>query len=405
MLFWILAFFLLAAGVLLGWRIGAICASFSFVGLVFATMLAGLVGKLFAPILPHVGVENPVLKWAIAPVAGFIPVWILFMAAGFEAQRRALVHYKYHAGDLRLALWERLNSRLGICVGVLIGTAWMVLVSFFIFNLSYWTAQIAPGEDEAKMTRIVNSLGEGMQSSGLDKAARSVGSMPDLFYKTANFAGLLAQNPTLSSRLGTYPAFLSLQERNDIKSLAQDSTLMDAWQSGAPMGAILNDSQVKNILQNTDLVATVWGIVVTNMDDLTNYLITGQSPKYDPEKIVGRWNFDVIPSLAALRQAQPKMSLSSKDMRELREMWTQAFANTTVVAGTDNQIFLENIPDFKTKPPQTQTWTGQWSEDGADYDLSISANNQTETATAQTDGLRLTIKMSDGTTYVFQRTY
>jgi hypothetical protein len=383
-------------------RIGAICAAFSFLGLVMGTMLAVLVGKLFKLILPHVGFENPVLVWMVAPICGCLLVWIIFMSIGFEVHRRASVFYRYKAGDLRQALWERMNMRVGACVGVLIGVTWIVLVSFFVFNLSYLTAQVAPGEDEAKMPRIVNGLGYDLQSTGLDKAARAVGSIPDSFYKTANFAGLLAQNPDLSSRLGTYPAFLSLAERDDIQQLAQDGGVADQWKQGAAMGAIMNNDQIKSILKDTNLIATVWSIIQTNMDDMTNYLITGQSPKYDPIKIVGRWNFDLVPALAAERQAQPKMT--PEQMKALRMVWSQAFAETTFVAGTDGQAFLKGLPDFTSKPMTTNTWTGQWSEDGNDYDLSLSYNGQTATATAHSDGLRLTIKM-DKATYVFERAY
>src|SRR5580692_8167841 len=106
---WILTFVLLAAGIGLGLRIGAIGASFSFVGMLFAALLAALIGKLFKFILPHVGFENPVMAWMAAPICGFLLVWVLFMAAGFEVHRRVGVYYKYKAGDLRLALWERLN--------------------------------------------------------------------------------------------------------------------------------------------------------------------------------------------------------------------------------------------------------------------------------------------------------
>jgi hypothetical protein len=327
---------------------------------------------------------------------------MVFMAVGFEVHRRVNVFYKYKAGDLRLALWERFSLRLGGCVGVLIGATWLLLVSFFVFNLSYLTAQIAPSDNERKMTRIMNGLGHDLQTTGLDKAARAVGSMPDTFYKTANFAGLLAQNPGLSARLGTYPAFLSLAERDDVQQLAQDSSLVDSWQQGAPMGAILNDSQVQTILKDTNLLAAVWSIVQTNMDDLTNYLITGQSPKYDSEKIVGRWNFDLVPALAAERQAHPKMT--PEDMKALRMLWSQTFANTTFEAGTDGQAFLKNVPDYTQKPPGSVTWTGQWSEDGSNYDLSLSANGQTESATAQTDGLRLTINLGHSA-FVFERAY
>jgi hypothetical protein len=399
---WILTLVLLAAGVGFGLRIGVIAASVSFLGLIIATLLADLVGKLFKLILPHVGFENPVLTWMASPICGFLLIWVLFNAVGFEAQRRVGVFYKYKAGDLRQALWERLNMRLGACVGVLVGTSWIILVSFFVFNVSYLTAQVAPGESEARMTRIVNGLGYDLQSTGMDKAARAVGSVPDTFYKTANFAGLLVQNPDLSARLGTYPAFLSLAERDDIQSLAQDGGVMDQWKQGAAMGSILNNDQIKNLIKDTNLVATVWSIIQTNMDDITNYLFTGQSPKYDPIKIVGRWNFDLVPALLAERQKDPKMR--PEEMKALRAAWTQAFAQTTFVAGTAGQAFLKGIPDFTQKPPSPQTWTGIWSGGDTSYDLSLSYNGQTETATASTDGLRLTIKMGKFT-YVFQRVY
>jgi hypothetical protein len=399
---WILTFVLLAAGIGFGLRIGAICASFSFIGMVFAALLAALVGKVFNFILPHVGFENPVKVWMVAPICGFLLIWVLFMSAGFEVHRRVSVFYKYKGGDLRLALWERLNLRVGACMGVLVGATWVVLVSFLIFNLSYLTAQVAPGENEARMTRLVNGLGYDLQSTGLDKAARAVGSVPNTFYRTANFAGLLVQNPDLSSRLGSYPAFLSLAERDDIQQLGQSGGVLDAWKQGTPMGQILDNDQVKSLIKNTNLVDTVWSIVQTNMDDITNYLFTGQSPKYGPIKIVGRWEFDVVPALLAERQANPKMR--PEELKALRALWTQAFAQTTFVAGTDGQGFLKNIPDFSQKPPTSQTWTGIWSGTDPNYNLSLSFNGQTQTATAQTDGLRMTIKMGQST-YVFQRLY
>ena len=401
MTIWLLALILLAAGVGMGLRLGVIPTTFSFVGLVIGTFFAGLIGKIFKVLLPHFN-SNPVIVWAVAPIAGFLLVWALFVAAGFEVHRRVSVYFKYKAGDLRLALWERLNLRLGGCVGVLNGATWLVLISFFIFNLSYWTAQVAPSEKEAKMTRLMNDMGQGLESTGLDKAARSIGSVPDDFYKTADFFGFLIQNPGLASRLGDYPAFLSVAERDDVARLSQDSTFADEWKQGAPMGEILNESSVKTILANTNLVATVWDILQTDMDDMTNYLITGKSPKYDPEKIVGRWSFDVIPAIAALREANPK--IKPADMKALRALWDQAFAQTTFVGGTDGQAFLKNVPNFKTKPFSSDTWKGTWSGSDTNYDLSLSADGKTETATAITDGLRLTIKAGDDT-YVFERAY
>ncbi len=397
MTIWILAVVLLASGFGLGFRQGAIRVAFAFLGIVAATLFAGLAGKIFKAILPHLGFQNPAAIWCLAPILGFVLVWILFKMAGFEVHRRVNVYYKYKAGDLQLGLWERLNSHVGACLGLLNGIAWLALISFLIFNFSYWTAQVAPSEQESRTTRIINTMGHDLESTGLDKVGRAVGSVPNIFYRMANFAGLIFQNRPVVGRLANYPAFISLSERSDVQQLGSVS---EEWRDGAPVSQIEDNSQVHSLLQNTNLTIAVWDSVNTNMADITNYLITGKSPKFDSEKLVGRWNFDLIPALADLRQEQPK--IKPTEMKAIRELWSQAFAQAAFVAGTDGQAFLENIPDFKQKPPAPQTWTGQWSDNGAGYDLSLSANGRTQAATAQTDGLRLTIKM-DNATYVFDR--
>jgi hypothetical protein len=235
MTIWILALLLLASGIMMGLKQGAIRAAFSFVGIIFAALLAVLVGKLFKPLLPHAGIHDETLIWMIAPVMGFSLVLVLFKVAGFLAHRKVNVHYKYYAGDLRLALWERMNSRLGGCVGALNGTAYLVLLCFAIYNFSYWTVQVAPDDNESRAAKLVNELGHDLDSTGMDKAARSVATMPEDYYKVADLAGLICQNPQLTDRLGRYPAFISLFERDDLQQLAQNADLTNAWLSHAPM--------------------------------------------------------------------------------------------------------------------------------------------------------------------------
>jgi hypothetical protein len=402
MLIWILVLLVMASGVGLGLRLGAICSAISFVGILFGMVFAHLAGKLFKPLIAHVVTTNPLTLWSVPTIVGFLVVYALFVAVGVEVHRRVGVYYKYKAGDLRLALWERLNLHLGASVGILNGVAWLVLICFFLFNLSYLTAQVASSQSEPKWAHVVNNLGNGMQSTGLDKAGRAVGSIPDSYYRRADFAGLLRQNPRLAARLADYPGFISLTERSDVQQLAQDSSLVQEWDSQAPLDQILDNGQIQSTLKNTNLINTVMNLVQANMDDITNYLISGRSPKYDSEKIIGRWEFDVVPALGALLESNPK--IRPNELKNLRALWNQAYANTTFVAGSDGQAFLKSLPDFKKNPVETNTWTGQWTDAGSTYDLSLSLNNQTKVGTAASDGLRLTIKMGDDT-YVFQRTY
>jgi hypothetical protein len=400
MTIWILAVVLLAASIALGHKLGAINAAFTFVGIVFGGLLATTLGKVFTHLLPHLGVHTETTIWAISPIVAFLVVLVLFKMAGFFVHRKIEVYYKYKAGDLRQALWARLNTRLGACIGTLNGTAYIVLISFLIFNFSYWTFQVAPSDDESRSTKLVNRLGNDLQSTGLDKAARALVTMPDNFYKIADLAGTMCQNPQLSDRLGRYPAFISLAERDDLQQLAQSGDFTNAWNSRAPMGQLLNDPQVKTILQNNDLLDTVWATVQTNLDDLTVYLQTGKSAKYDAEKILGRWDFNVSTTVAMLRQAQPNIPAS--EMRAVRALWTRSFADTTFVADADDQAFLKNLPDFKKQPPMPETWKGSWTASDTNYDLSLSSNGENKSMTAQISNGRLTLK-DDKNTLIFDR--
>jgi hypothetical protein len=410
MTIWILALVLLASLAALGYRQGAIRVAFSFAGILFACLLAAPVGKLFKPLLPHVGVHSPTLLWMIPPVEGFALVMILFKVAGFYVHHKVEMFYKYKAGDLRLALWIRLNRRLGACAGLLNGAAYFVLICFVIFNFSYWTVQITSfngdtRDGETRTTRLINQLGYDLKSTGMNKVAKSVATLPENYYKVADLAGLICQNPQLSDRLADYPAFISLMERDDLQQLAQNSDFTNAWTQHAPMGQILNEPQVQSILKNSDLLDTVWGIVQDNLDDLTGYLKTGKSAKYDSENILGRWNFDVGVTIAMLRQSRPK--ITSPEMRSIRALWTQAYVQTVFIAGADNQAFLKNLPNFKPQPagqpPGTDNWKGQWSNDGTNYSLTLASDSGNKSLSASTpDGLRLTLK-DDKSTLIFDR--
>jgi hypothetical protein len=325
--------------------------------------------------------------------------------AGFAVHRKVEVYYKYKAGDLRLALWERLNARLGACVGVLNGTAYIVLVSFVVFNFSYWSRQVATADGESWATRMMNRMGQDLESTGMARPARALVTLPDDFYQMANLAGLICQNqnPQFTERLASYPAFLSLVERDDLRQLTQNPEFTNAWNSHAPMGQLLNDPQAKAFLLNNELTAIVWSTAETNLDDLTSYLQTGKSAKYDAEPILGRWDFNVSVTVAMLRLAHP--NYTAPEMKAARAWMTQAYADTKFVAGSDGQAFLKNLPRIKPgTPPTTEmaTWKGSWTANGTNYDLALTSNGENKSITVQMNGARLTLK-DDKNTLIFDR--
>ncbi len=396
MTIWILAFLVLGAAALAGWRQGAIRAAFTFVGILFAWLLAGLVGKIFHPILPHVGASNPITAWALAPIVGFIVVSIVFAVIAQPLHKKVEHFYKYNAGDLRLALWTRLNNRLGICLGLLNGVLYFVLITFLIFNLTYATTQVSAGTQQGALVRLVNRLGEDLQAAHLARTATAVGTLPATFYQYSDLAGFLLQNPQVGPRLAAYPAFTSLWERDDFQPLVTDQAITNALAAGTSLGEFMNNPSVQSFLVNKDQINLVTGIIQTNLDDLTEYLKTGKSAKYDGQKIIGRWEFNPAVTIAWIRQNNPKIPASQ--MRVIRYQIAQAYADTRVLFTGDNQLFVKALPKFSAQPQPGQpaftpeNWKGDWTANGASYDLHLTLNSEEKFLTGTAEDLRLSIK-------------
>jgi hypothetical protein len=222
-----------------------------------------------------------------------------------------------------------------------------------------------------------------------------------MYYRLADLAGLLRQNPQVKTRLESYPAFLSLAERDDFKQLGQNNDFQQAWKNLAPITQLLNNPPVKAMLKNNDLTTTTLDTLQANWDDLNGYLKTGKSPKYDSEKLLGRWDFNVNVAVGTLLIAKP--NIPPAEIKVLRSLWSNAYAQTVFVAAADHQAFLENMPRFTVQNgaatvAEKSTLRGQWNSNGTNYDLSLNGKSMT----ARTDGLRLTIK-SGNDSLVFDR--
>ncbi|HTY87427.1 MAG TPA: CvpA family protein [Candidatus Acidoferrum sp.] len=411
MTIWILALGLLLSLAALGYRQGAIRVAFSLVGIVISASLAGPLAKHLYPILPRVGLKDPTVIWLVSPVIVFWLLMIPFKSVGFLVHRKVELYFKYKAEGLQALRWTRLNTRLGLCLGPLNALIYLVLISFIIFDLSYWSTQVAISESEPAWIRLLNRLGRDSETTGFAQIALAMDPMPDSYFQYADLAGLLIQNPQLADRLADYPMFISLTERDDFKQLGQNSDFQNAWKQHAPIQQLLDNPQFQSLWQNQETANLVWGIVQDNFDDLVAYLKTGKSQKYGSQAIVGRWDLNIAATTSKLLESRPV--ISSREMRTLRAWVSQAYTNTAFVAGADRQAFLKNLPHMrvqpvqKGQPPQPPTteiasWQGRWKADGTDYELALSSGGKKQSLPAQLDGDRLTIQ-DDKTTLVFER--
>jgi hypothetical protein len=406
MMFWLLALVLLASLAGIGYRQGAIRVAFSLIGIVFGALLAGPLGRLVRPLLVILGVKTPTLAWLLAPLIVFVLISVIFKVAALMVHQKVDVYFKYHAGDLRLALWERLNRRLGLCLGLANGALYLILLSSVIYPLSYWTVQLASSDEDPRLARILNRLGHDLESSGFAKVARSVDPMQQVWYDSADLAGLIYNNPLAEARLARYPAFLGLAERPEFQDMANDSQFTELRMQRQPIMTVLDHPKAQAILHNPELLNVVWTTVVPDVKDLPIFLETGKSPKYDPERILGRWTFNVGASMGLFRRTKP--NISSTDMQKWKKWMVMVFAKTSFVAMTDHQAILKNVPQLKLPTAGAapsggmQTLKGQWKDQDGKYQLTLSGGIRDEQLPALIEGDRLTIA-AEGLGLVFDR--
>ena len=369
MTIWLLAFILLGSLAAIGYTQGAIRVGISFLGIIPAALLAGPLAKLVKPAVIALGVSNLALQWILPPFIVFILVMAAVKVAALAVHKKVDVYYKYKAGDLRLALWERLNGRLGACLGLVNGLAYLVLISWVVFVFSYGSIQFASDDTDPRTLRVLNRLGRDLQNTGLAKVARAIDPMPAVFYEAADLAGLLYQNSLLEARLSRYPGFFQLAERPEFQSIARDKEFSELRVRRAPIAQVLANPNLAAIVNNSDELKLIWGIVEPDMKDLRLFLESGSSQKYS-EKLLGRWLFDVNAAMVAYRKTKP--NLPSKEMQKFRSFVSSNYSRTSLLILPDGSLVIKGLPQSKQAGAnETQNIQGKWKSVGSEYDFSL----------------------------------
>ncbi len=401
MTIWILAFLLLASLAGLGYRQGAIRVAFSLVGILLGALLASPLSGAVKPLVGACGVKSPVLLWLIPPLVVFVLILAVFKVAAMVVHQKVEVYYKYNTGDLQPVLWERLNRRVGLCLGLVNGAAYFVLAVGAVFPLSYWTYQMATPESDPKSVRLVNQLGQDLQSSGLSSVARAMDKNPPEFYEAADVVGLIYHHPLLEARLSRYPAFLGLAERPEFQDLGSDAEFAGLRLKQASVAELLDYPKVQAMVQNPDLQKTLKDTVIPNLADLQMFLTNGVSANFT-EKILGRWDFDLNGSVLLMRRAKPNMPAT--EMRKWKNWLASSFSRASFVATTEHQAFLKNMPRLAAGATSTdlQKMEGQWKSNGDNYALDLTVDGKTLDMAAYIAGDRITIS-GPGMEIVFVR--
>lgn len=312
MLIWLLTFLLFALFATLGYFKGAIRMIFPLLGLFLGITLALPLAPVVEPLIPKLGLTNPIWSYLLPPVVVFLLIEIVFVVVGFFGHAKVNLFYKYRTDDTHRMSWERLNQRLGVCMGVLAGTVYTILIGVLVYVLGYLTVQVTP-DGESSAVKYLNQAKSDLHSSGLDRFAAAFDPAPEWYYKASDILGLLYHNPALHTRLASYPPFISLSESPDFEEFAADTEFLGMLATQPDAATLLNNPRIQTILGSHTLLEKLASI---DLDDLGTFLRTDVSEKYQDPPILGRWEVD--PYLTFLMEKKRNLDMTAADVRLLR---------------------------------------------------------------------------------------
>jgi hypothetical protein len=321
---------------LVGFRIGAIRTLVGLIGVVLGAAMAFRFAPMVTPLYALMGITNPFYNWVLPPVTVFLLVQFVFGMLALFIHKKVEWFYKYKASDLKYLAWQRLNLRLGACVGLLVGAGYLVMTAMIISMLGYLTHQLAAAnpQDETRGLHYINSAREDMALTGMDRALAAIDPTPASFMAAADLLGILYHNPAAQDRLFAYPAMLALAEKPEIKELLSDTQFTEAIISKPGLGKILDHPKMKAVFASGPLMASIYAL---DPKDMLLFVREGKSEIFDKEPILGRWRVDVAATLRATYLANP--NISSGEIRKLK-VETEKLLGMRLLATPDNQVFL-----------------------------------------------------------------
>jgi len=397
MFIWIIAALVFISLGIIGYYQGVVRVAVSLAGLLLGALLALPLSGVFQSILKLFGLEHPVLLSFLAPFSVYLLILILFKAGGLAAHRKVDTYFKYKASDTLRMLFDRLNSRVGICVGMLNAMVYVVLIGVVIYTVGYFTLQVSTSERDSFWLKAMNRLAADLRATRLDKAVAGFVPKSERYFDGADIAASIFLNPLLQNRLSTYPIFLTLNEKPEFKQIGSSTAFQDFWTKGPTIQEFRSHDLIRPLVGSGEWYNKFVAMLDGDFRDLKTYLESGKSPKYEDEHILGRWEFDGAASFALAKKRKPIMPL--QEIRKLRLMFGTVYKGTMLTATVDKKIILKVPP----APNQKNTAEGAWEPGkGGGYVLSMSEGGRTRKVDALVEGNRLSFTQ-DGYGLVFEK--
>ncbi|MBI2948211.1 MAG: CvpA family protein [Verrucomicrobia bacterium] len=336
MLIWTLAIALFIIIGALGYLQGALRLAVSLFGLILGLILAFPLAPLLSRLVPMVGIKHPVWSVVWPPIWAFLIVFLIFLGISFFVHRKVALHFKYREEDLARLRWERMNKALGFCLGTAMAVVWLFVIGLVTHIAGYFAVQVVSDDTSSMTFRYLSRGKHDLRSTGLEKCVAGFDRMPANYYQICDIIGLIYNNPILLNRVSQYPPFLSIGQRQEFQDIATDVEYNNLLLSKGDITQIISHPKTQSIIYNPEIVQE---LLQQDLGDFRHYLETGKSPKFDEEKILGRWDLDFYSTLVQERRKRP--NLTASEMMKLKRNLTELLKSVTLMATTDNKVNLK----------------------------------------------------------------
>jgi len=253
---WLIALgFIIASGIV-GFYVGALRVSFSTAGLLLTLLFLRPLGDLCGKLLGLCGLSHPVAMGILGPILAFILVQVIFKVSGALVYRTADTYYKYKASDTQRLLFERMNQRVGPCLGVLNGALYTILICVLCTGVGYATVQLSRGpEKDSIYLASLNRLARDFQSSGLSRAVGAYVPASPVYYDGVDLFAEWFHQPLVQSRLVGYPPLVVLADRREFLDLGNNVQVQEFLLKGPSIGDIYDDPKLMAVLGSPEILA------------------------------------------------------------------------------------------------------------------------------------------------------
>jgi hypothetical protein len=336
MLIWVVAVVLVGGFGLLGHQAGAIRWGVGFIGAALGLALAGVASGPVASGLAMMGVKDYIDLALLPGVIVFALLTLVFLGIGVAAHRPVDLHFKYHSDEPTRAAFERTNQAIGLFVGLISGICVFFSVGNYVYRQGYLVTQVTSDNGEATPVRYIAQLRTEMESTGWARTFAAMDNSPAKYYEISDILGILHANPLVQGRAENYPPFLALGSQQEFAEIGTDAEFLKLIQGKPALAAVMNHPKALAVITSPTLRETFSKV---DLKDFRKYLETGISPRYEDEKILGRWRMD--PGTVLTQLKRDRLNLSPAEMRTIRAAVTPILTGATLVAYTDGRFAIK----------------------------------------------------------------